>query len=212
MQKTFGGYLRWLGQKLRGHFLAGILIAVPIGVTIWVMVWLFTTIDSFLQPVIQRFLGRPVPGIGFGVTVVLIYLIGAIASNMAGKKLVQWGEYLVGKVPIVRPLYASIKQITESFSAPGKAGFGQTALVEFPRKGIWAVGFITNETLSQSGENWLNIFIPNAPNPTSGVLQIVKEEEVIRTDIHADKAWQMIISAGKVMPREIADILESRGK
>jgi len=212
MHKTFGASLRWLGLKLRGHFLAGILIAVPIGVTIWVLAWLFTTIDSFLQPVIQRFLGRPVPGIGFGVTVVLIYLIGAIASNMAGKKLVQWGEYLVGKVPIVRPLYASIKQITESFSAPGKAGFGQTALVEFPRKGIWAVGFITNETQSQSGENWLNIFIPNAPNPTSGVLQIVKEEEVIRTDIHADKAWQMIISAGKVMPREIADILESRGK
>lgn len=212
MQKTFGGSLRWLGRKLRGHFLAGILIAVPIGVTIWVIIWIFTTIDNYLQPVIQVALGRPVPGIGFGITVVLIYLIGAIASNMAGKKLLQWGEYLVGKVPIVRPLYASIKQITESFYVPGRTGLGQTVLLEFPRKGVWSLGFITSEITAPSGERLLSIFLPTAPNPVGGFLQIVKEEEVIRTDIRADKAMQMIISAGKVTPTEIADILVGRGK
>ncbi len=213
MQKTLGGYLRWLGRKIRGHFLAGILVAVPIAVTIWVMYWIFTTIDSYLQPLIQVVLGRPVAGIGFAITVVLIYLIGAITSNFVGKKLFQWGEYLVARVPIVRPLYASIKQILESFSAPGKSGFGQTALVEFPRKGGWSVGFITCETRAQSGEVWLNIFIPNSPNPTSGgFLQIVRADEVIRTDIHADKAWQMIISAGKSTPSEIGDILSARSK
>lgn len=212
MRKTFGGYLRWLGRKLRGHFFAGILIAVPIGVTIWVMLWLFTTIDSFLQPVIQGVMGRPVPGIGLVATVVLIYLIGAIASNVAGKKLVQWGEYLVTRLPIVRPIYASIKQITESFYAPGKTGLGQTVLIEFPRKSMWTIGFITSELKTQSGETRLAVFIPQTPNPISGSLQIVKEEEVIRTDIRADKAVQMIISAGKVTPQEIADILVGRGK
>lgn len=212
MSNTSRTSWRWLGRKLRKHFLAGILVIVPLGATVLILVWIFTTIDNILQPIIKFIAGHPIPGIGFGVAVVLIYLIGVVVSNIGGKKLLEYGEFLLARVPVVRPLYASIKQILESFSAPGKAGFGQTALVEFPRKGIWSVGFITSETQSQSGETWLNIFIPNAPNPTSGFFQIVKADEVIRTDIPANKALRMIISAGKVSYEEIGDILSGRIK
>ena len=203
---------RWLGRKLRGHFLAGLLVVVPLSATAWILVWIFNTIDNILQPVIQPMLGRSIPGVGFGITILLIYLIGAIASNVVGKSLIRWGEFLLAKVPLVRPVYNGIKQILESFSTPGKTGFMEAVLIEFPRKDIWTIGFITNEIPTQSGEAQLNIFIPTAPNPMSGFLQIVKEPEVIRTNIPVDKALRMIISAGKVSPTEITDRLSERTK
>ena len=202
MQRAFWN---WLGRKLRGHFLAGILIIVPIGITIWILVWLFTNVDNILQPIIKGIFGHPIPGVGFGVMIVLIYLAGVIASNVGGKRLIQYAESLLVKVPVVRPLYNTIKQIMNGFSTPSKTGFLQTVLVEFPRKDIWTIGFITNECLAKSGEPQLNIFIPTAPNPTGGFLQIVREGEVIRTDIPTNIALQMIISAGKVSPQEIID-------
>ena len=200
----------WLGKKLRGHFLTGVLVVVPIGATILILVWLFTTIDNILQPAIQLILGHPVPGVGFGITIVLIYLIGIIASNIVGKKLIHYGESALPWMPGIRQLYNGIKQILESFSAPGRAGFMQVVLIEFPRKGIWTVGFITNESSAQSGEKQLNIFIPTSPNPTSGFLQIAREDEVIRTDIPIEHALRMIVSAGRVSPQGISDKLAGR--
>ena len=197
----------WLGKNLRKQFLTGILVMVPISATILILIWIFTTVDNILQPVIQLIVGHPIRGVGFGITIVLIYLAGVIASNIVGKSLIRYGESVLSKVPVVRPLYASIKQILESFSRPGKSGLLQVVLIEFPRKGIWALGFITNEMLTQSGETQLNIFIPTAPNPTGGFLQIVKEEEVIRTDIPVDEALRMVISAGRVSPQEVSSKL-----
>jgi len=201
---------RWLGRKARGHFLAGILAVIPIAATVLILIWLFTTLDSILQPVIQLIWGHPVPGVGFGIAILLIYLVGVIVSNVIGKRLLNYGESLLARVPVVRQVYTGIKQISESFSMPGKSGFMQTVLVEFPRKDIWTVGFITKESPTQSGEIQLNIFIPTAPNPTSGFLQIVKEDEIIRTDIPVSEALQMIISAGKVSPQEISSRLSGR--
>jgi len=201
-----------LGRKLRGHFLTGILVTVPIGATILILLWIFNAIDGFLQPIIRLIVGRSVPGVGFGITILLIYLIGVIASNVGGKKLIQYGEFLLEKVPLVRPLYSGIKQIVESFSKPAEKGLMQPVLVEFPRKGIWTIGFITNEILTQSGDTQLNVFIPTSPNPTSGFLQIMNEAEVIRTNISVDKALRMVISAGKVSPEEISDMLSVKTK
>ncbi len=207
MKYIYQASWRWLGKNLRKQFLTGILVVVPIGATTLIFIWIFTTIDNILQPVIQLIVGHPVRGIGFGITIVLIYLAGVIASNVVGKSLIRYGESVLSKVPVVRPLYASIKQILESFSRPSKSGLLQVVLIEFPRKGMWTLGFITNEMLTQSGETQLNIFIPTAPNPTGGFLQIVKEEEVIRTDIPVNEALRMVISAGMVSPQEVSNKL-----
>ena len=203
---------RLVGKKMRRPFLTGILVVVPLGATVLILIWIFTSIDNILQPVIQLILGRPVPGVGFGITIVLIYLVGVIASNVVGKRLIQYGESLLARIPVFRPLYSSIKQILGSFSSPGKTGFVQTVLVEFPRKGIWTIGFITNESPTQSGKVQLSIFIPTSPNPTSGFLQIVSEEEVVRTDIPVDEALKMVVSAGRVSPEEIYNKLSERDK
>ena len=212
MKYSQRAFWRWLGRKLRGQFLAGVITVVPIAVTILILVWLFTTIDNILQPIIETVWGHPVTGVGFGITIVLIYVIGVIASNVIGKRIIQFFESGLPWMPGVRQLYNGIKQILVGFSAPRTAGFMQVVLIEFPRKGIWTVGFVTNETSGQSGQTQLNIFIPTSPNPTSGFLQITTEDEVIRTDIPVDEALKMIISAGKVSPREVSDKLSGRIK
>ncbi len=198
---------RWLGRKLRTQFLAGILVVVPIGATILILVWIFNTIDSILhlQPVIEGILGRPVPGVGFCITILLIYLVGVIVSNVVGRGLLRYGESLVTRIPMVRQLYTGIKQILESFSTPSKTGFMQVVLVEFPRKGMRTIGFVTNESTDKSGKKLLNIFIPTAPNPTSGFLQIAREDEITRIDISVDDALKMVVSAGRVSPKEVTE-------
>ncbi|GAH96028.1 unnamed protein product [marine sediment metagenome] len=201
----------WLGKKLRTQFGTGILIVVPIGVTILILVWIFVTLDNILQPVIRSIWGRTVPGVGFGVTIVLIYLTGVIASNIIGRRVIHYGESLLVKVPVVRQLYAGIKQILEGFSKPGKTGFMQVVLVEFPKEGMRAIGFITNESYDKSGERLLNVFIPTSPNPTSGFLEIVTEDKIIRTNISVDDALKVVVSAGRVSLEEISDKLSPQG-
>lgn len=197
----------WIARELRTHFIAGILVVVPLAVTIWIFVWLFNWIDGFLQPLITQIFGRPIPGIGFGITLVLIYLIGVIVSNFVGRRLVRYGESILAKIPLAWQLYNGVKQILQSFSEPGKTGFMQVVLVEFPRKGMRTIGFITNESYDKSGERLLNIFIPTAPNPTSGFLQIAREEEVIRTNISVEEALRMVVSAGRVSIKDVSDKL-----
>ena len=207
MKDTHRGFWNWLGKELRGHFLTGIVTVVPIGATILILIWIFTAIDNVLQPVIREIWGHAITGVGFGVTIVLIYLIGVLASNVVGKRLIHYGEAALPWMPGFRQLYNGIKQILLSFSEPGKAGFMQVVLVEFPRKGMWTLAFVSSESTAQSGKTQLNIFIPGSPNPTSGFMQIVTEDEVIRTDISIEQALRMVVSAGRVSPEGIADKL-----
>ncbi len=194
-----------VGRKLRSYFITGFLVSIPLGVTIFILVWIFNTVDDLLEPLVVHIWGKDIPGIGFGVTVVLIFIIGIIASNLLGKRLIRFGESIIGRVPIFRQLYSTIKHIVDSFSAPDKTNFLQVVLVEFPRKGMRTIGFVTNELTDKSGQKTLNVLIPNSPNPMSGFLEIVKEEEVVKTRVSVDQALQMIVSAGRMTPKGISE-------
>jgi uncharacterized membrane protein len=196
-------------RKLRGQFIMGLVLVVPLGLTAWILVWIFNAIDNILGPYIEKLWGHYYTGIGFGVMVVLIYLIGLLAGNFLGRRLIRFGESLLGRVPVVRPLYNGIKQVLESFSSPGKTGFMQVVLVEYPRKGIKAIGFITNELTDSSGQKLINVFIPTSPNPTTGFLQIVKEEEITRTRLSVDDAIKMVVSAGRTIPERAGEKLSA---
>jgi uncharacterized membrane protein len=198
-------------RKLRGQFIMGLVLVVPLGLTAWILVWIFNAIDNILGPYIEKLWGHYYTGIGFGVMVVLIYLIGLLAGNFLGRRLIRFGESLLGRVPVVRPLYNGIKQVLESFSSPGKTGFMQVVLVEYPRKGIKAIGFITNELTDSSGQKLINVFIPTSPNPTTGFLQIVKEEEITRTRLSVDDAIKMVVSAGRTTPERVGEKLSAGG-
>ena len=196
-----------VGKKLRAQFITGILVVVPIAAAILILRWLFFTIDNILQPVAQSLLGYTIPGLGLGITLVLIYLVGVIATNVIGRRLIGYGESLLARVPLFRYLYTGIKQILQSFATPREGGFLQVVLVEFPKKGMRAIGFVTSESRTESGEKLLNVFIPTSPNPTSGFLEIVRENDIIKTNISIDDALKMVLSVGKVSLQEVTDRL-----
>jgi uncharacterized membrane protein len=187
----------------------GLVLVVSLGVTAWILVWIFDAIDNILGPYIEKLLGFYYPGIGFGVMVVLIYLVGLIAGNFIGRRIIRFGESMLARVPVVRPIYAGIKQILESFSSPDMTGFMQVVLVEYPRKGILAIGFVTNEMTDSSGQKLINVFIPTSPTPWTGFLQIVKEEEVTRTNLSVDDAIKMVVSAGRTTPERAGEKLSA---
>ena len=190
-------------RKVRTQFVAGLLIVIPLAASILILIWLFTSIDNILQPVVRAIWHHDIRGVGFGATFILIYLAGVFARNVIGHRFIVYADSLLAKVPIFRQLYFGIKQIVESFANPNKTGFMQVVLVEFPRPGLRAIGFITNEVTDAAGEKLLSVLIPTAPNPTSGFLQILHERDIIRTDISVDDALKMVVSAGRMTPPEV---------
>jgi uncharacterized membrane protein len=196
-----------IGRRLRIQFGAGILVVVPIIIAILILVWLFNYIDNIAQPVAESLLGRTIPGLGLGIIVLLIYLTGVVATSLIGNRLIRYGESLLARVPLFRYLYTGIKQILQSFASPREGGFLQVVLVEFPKKGMRAIGFVTSESRVASGEKLFSVFIPTSPNPTSGYLEIVGENDIIQTNISIDDALKMVLSAGKVSLQEVTDRL-----
>ena len=184
-------------KQLRNHFLTGILLIIPLAITILILAWLFDTVDNILQPVIVAIAGHRIPGVGFGVMLVLIYVIGVITSNFVGKRLYSYIEqFFFYRIPVVKQLYQGIKQILESFSAAGQTEFLKVVMVEFPRKGIWSIAFITNELTDKTGQKYFHVFI-----------QIMKEEDFFYTDISIEDAFKMVVSAGKFAPK-VTDLPE----
>ena len=196
-----------IGRRLRIQFGAGILVVVPIIIAILILVWLFNYIDNIAQPIAESLLGRTIPGLGLGILVLLIYLTGVVATSLIGNRLIRYGESLLARVPLFRYLYTGIRQILQSFTSPREGGFLQVVLVEFPKKGMRAIGFVTSESRVESGEKLFSVFIPTSPNPTSGYLEIVRESDIIKTDISVDDALKMVLSAGKVSLQEVTDRL-----
>jgi uncharacterized membrane protein len=188
------------GKKIRGQFMTGLFVIIPLAATVLILVWLFTSIDNILQPGVRAIWGHNIPGVGFGVTVVLIYLAGVVGRNVIGKRVVKYLDSLLAKVPVFRLLYRGIRQIMDSFSTPDKNGFMQVVLVDFPQKGQKALGFVTNEIVDKNGQKLFSVLIPTAPNPMTGFLEILKEEDITRTQISVEDALKMVVSAGKMMP------------
>ena len=205
MKKKGEPFRHWLIRSLRKHFLAGILVVVPLGAAIAVFAWVFTGIDNILQPIITGRFGQPIPGLGFGVAIVLIYIVGVIASNFIGKRVIHFGESLLGRVPVFRQIYTGAKQVVEGLSGAGvnKAAFREVVFVEFPREGMQTIAFITSEIIEKSGNKLFTIYVPTAPLPTSGYLVIVTEDKLIRTKIPVDEAMKMVISSGMILPKGI---------
>ncbi len=205
MRKEDESFGHWQYRVFRRHFLAGILVVVPIGVVILVLVWFFTSIDSILQPLIKTIFGREITGVGFAFTLVLIYLAGIAAENFIGRRLIRFGESTLERVPLLRQLYSGSKNVIAGLSGTGlnKAAFREVVLVEFPREGMQTVAFVTNEIKDTAGKTLLTIYIPTAPVPTSGYFEIVAEDKVVRTKIGVDEAMQMVISSGMVSPAVI---------
>jgi len=192
-------------KHLRARLVSGLLVLIPLAVTLFVLNLFFTSLTAFVRPVMHPWVGElpeyVLTLIAFLVTAVLIYLVGLITNHIIGRRVIHWGESLLMKLPIIKSVYSASKQVVDTFSSSTKAAFSAVVLVEFPRRGSQAVGFITGTILNPDGERLYRVFIATTPNPTSGFLIILPEKEVQFTDISVEDGVKMIVSGGMLAPR-----------
>ena len=193
-----------LGKHLRMRLMSGLLVLIPLAVTLFILNLCFASLTSFVRPVMRPWLGE-LPEyiltlIALASTVLIIYIVGLITTHIIGRRLIQWGETLLMRLPIVKTVYAASKQVVDTFSSSTKAAFQAVVLVEFPRRDSLAVGFITGTILSPEGKTLYRVFVATTPNPTSGFLVILPEEEVHFTDISVEDGVKMIVSGGMLAP------------
>ncbi len=191
-------------KKIRQVFLRGLLTLLPIIATIYLLYSLFRFLDRFLGAYISMIIGRTIPGIGIVAGFVIIFVMGSVVSNVIGQRLVHFAEKMIRKIPIVPRVYFGLKQIVEAFSLQGKHVFNRVVLVEYPRKGTYVIGFLTGECKGEvqdkTAAKLMNVFVPTTPNPTSGMLILVPNDEITYLDMTVEEGLKLIVSAGVVVP------------
>ena len=200
-------------SALRKWLFTGLLVIVPGVITAWVLTWIVSTLDQTLtilpgawHP--DRLLGFHIPGFGVLLTLAILLIVGAFASNFAGRKLVSLGDSLVTRIPVVRSIYSSVKQVSDTlFSESGNA-FRTAVLVRWPREGVWTVAFITGtpggEVAAYLRDEFVSVYVPSTPNPTGGYFVMVRKSDCVELDMSVDAALKYIISMGVVAPSDPA--------
>ncbi|MBB4286809.1 DUF502 domain-containing protein [Roseospira goensis] len=195
-----------LTARLRNHFIAGILVTAPAAITFFVAWKFIEFVDQRVAALIpeQYHLPFSVPGLGLLVMVLLLIGIGAFATGLFGRILFRLGERLLNRMPLIRNIYGALKQILETVLAQQSTAFRQVVLVEYPRRGIWAIAFITGVTEGEvqnlTAQECVNVFLPTTPNPTSGFLLFVPRQDMIVLDMSVEEGIKMVISGGIVTP------------
>ncbi|MDD5224063.1 MAG: DUF502 domain-containing protein [bacterium] len=192
-----------LRKRLKNYFLAGILVTVPVVITIWVIVVFIGWTDNFLDFLPPRFHPHtyiPIPGWGIIITVILILFSGIVATNILGKRILSFWDHQVERIPLIRSIYSSVRQLLQSLFLQTDQKFQRVVLIEFPRPGMYTVAFITGKTkqevLDKTGKRLLNIFYPTTPNPTTGFFIMLPEDEVTELDMSVEDAFKLLISGG----------------
>lgn len=195
--------------RIRRYFVAGLLVWLPIVATGVVLSFSIRLIDRsllLLPPSLrpENLIGFKIPGLGVILTILLVLITGLIVANFFGRKLVDAWESVLSRIPLVRTVYGAVKQITASLFSDASQSFREMALVEYPRKGIWVLAFVTGDTPKKfqevAGQDLVNIYVPTTPNPTSGVYIMVPREDVKRLDVPVEVGLKMVLSAGVINP------------
>lgn len=186
--------------KLRRIFLTGIFTAIPIYITIQLLQLMIGLMDRILAPIITRTLGFHIPGLGMLMMVLFIFLLGLLVTNFLGRRLYNFVENVLLKVPIVSNIYNTVKQIVQTFSPENRKAFQKVIWLEYPRKGIWSLGFVTGQSSSGDGVPYYNIFIATTPNPTSGFVIFVPVSETIEAKLSIEEGFKLLISGGMLSP------------
>ena len=194
---------------LRRYLIAGLLIWLPLAITLWVIDFIVTTMDrtltvlpASLHP--DQVLGVHVPGLGLVMSVIILLVTGALAANIIGARMFAWWESVLVKIPIVRPIYSSVKQVSDTLFASKGQSFRKVVLIEFPNRGQWTFGFIVGAPglaiERETAGDLITVYVPTAPNPTSGYVLMVRPGEVKELDITVDDALKFHLSMGVVAP------------
>ena len=203
--------------KLRGYFIAGVLVTAPITITVWLTIAIVNFIDRSVKNIILPdgyydgvFSWLSIPGVGIIIAIIFLLIVGMFATNIMGRFFVRIGETILDHLPVVRSLYGATKQIFETVFANQSEAFREVVLVEYPRKDMWVIGFLTGTTKGEvqdrTDQDVVNIFVPTTPNPTSGFLLFTPRKDVIKLDMTIEEGIKLVVSAGIVTPDHLQQI------
>ena len=197
-----------MGNKIKRSFLAGLATIVPVALTVYVLqvvLKITITLGGKVSEPLKQFVDVTFPGfnllssiIGLIVVILALILIGALARNALGKRVVAWLEGIFKNIPLIGMIYTTTKQIMESISGGGAHSFEKVVYIEYPRKNIWTLGFVTSESTNQSNEEFYHLFVPTTPNPTSGFFLIIPKEDTSDAGVNVEEGFRMIVSSGIV--------------
>ena len=195
---------------MKRYLVAGLLVWVPLGITLWVLHFLVTTLDQTLGLFPERFhpdrlLGMHIPGLGVLLSFAILFVTGAIAANFFGARLILIWESALGRIPVVKSIYSSVKQVSDTLLSDSGNAFRKALLVQFPHQDAWSIAFLTGQPAAAVAEHLdeehLSVYVPTTPNPTSGYFVIVPKSKVRELDMTVDEALKYVISMGVVAPR-----------
>ncbi|HYA47003.1 MAG TPA: DUF502 domain-containing protein [Burkholderiales bacterium] len=194
---------------MKKYLITGLLIWIPLAITIWVLDLIVSTMDQSLlllppqyQP--QALLGYRIPGLGALLTVLVVFVTGVLASNILGQRLLLFWESILGRIPVVKSIYSGVKQVSDTLFAPGGQAFRKALLVQYPRQGSWTIAFLTGQPGGDVANHlrgeYLSVYVPTTPNPTSGFFLMMPKAEIVELDMSVDEALKYVISMGVVPP------------
>jgi uncharacterized membrane protein len=190
---------------IKRTFLTGLVVVVPILITAFTLYWLFRVLDGFLSPIILQILGREIPGLGILSEIVIIFLVGVVATNVLGSRILNWFQTLLMRAPVVKNIYPTIKQLVEAFHPSSSSSFKKVVLVEYPKVGTFAVGFLTSEVSlkgTAQAQRLVSVYLPTN-NLYLGNVALFKEEDLIVTDFTIEEGLKIVLSGGTAFPPTI---------
>lgn len=212
-----------LFSTLRASFFTGIVVIAPIGLTVYLLWTVVGWVDAVVLPLVpdvwkpEQYIGINLRGVGVIFFLVFTVMVGWIAKGLIGRSFITWAENLLDQLPVVRSIYAGLKQIAETVFAQQETSFDKACLIEYPRKGVWAIGFISTSAkgevnrVAASDDQLMSIFVPTTPNPTSGFLLFIPKRDVIELRMSVEDAAKLVISAGLVYPTDKGPDMEAGG-
>jgi len=206
--------ITWITHRVRKTFIAGLLVTLPLVVTVYFSIILFNVIDRILGPGVTKILirtgielnpGYRIPGLGIVVSILIVFFVGLLVTNFIGRKLVLLGEWFLEKIPVVRSIYSAVKQIIETIASANTSVFKQVVMFEFPRKGIYSIGFISSETRGEAqeltNEDVVNVFTPTVPNITTGFYLLIPRKDLTPLNMSVEEGIKMMVSGGIISPK-----------
>jgi uncharacterized membrane protein len=196
-------------KSIRKWLLAGLLVIVPLGITVWVLEWIISSLDKTLLILPQTWrpdnlLGMHIPGFGVILAFAILLTVGAVASNFFGKKLVVWWDALLNRIPVVRSIYSSVKQVSDTLFSDSGNAFRKAVLIQWPRENVWTIAFVTGspggDVVNHLQGDYVSVYVPTTPNPTGGYFVMLKKTDCVELAMSVDDALKYIVSMGVVSP------------
>ena len=188
-------------SHFRRRIFTGLLAIVPVALTFYILKVVFTLLDNLTSPIFKR-MDIYIPGLGILLTLLLVYLLGIFVTNVLGKRFLHWLETLIKNIPLVNTIYNTIKQIIQAFTGTAEKKFQSVVFIEYPRKDLWTLAFVTGESKNEKDVEFYHLFVPTTPNPTSGVFIIIPKKDSIETELNVEEALKSVISGGMLAPKQ----------